>query len=86
MDLVVDVRSRLEHWMGHLEGSVCIPVDVIGERLPRREGVTFDSRILLYCASGARSAAAAASLRALGYRHVTDGGAMSAAAAEYDPG
>jgi phage shock protein E len=86
VDLVVDVRSRLEHWMGHLEGSVCIPVDVIAGRLPKHPGVTVDSRILLFCASGARSAAAASALRALGYRHVTDGGAMSAAAAEYVPG
>jgi phage shock protein E len=86
VDIVVDVRSRLEHWMGHLEGSVCIPVDVIGERLPAHPGITHDSRILVYCASGARSAAAAATLRALGYRDVTDGGGMAAAAAEYVPG
>lgn len=85
VDIVVDVRSRLEHWMGHLEGSVCIPSNVIGESLPKRPGIHTDSRILLYCASGARSATAAAELRALGYRHVTDGGGMAAAAAEYVP-
>jgi rhodanese-related sulfurtransferase len=83
VDIVIDVRSRLEHWMGHLPGSVCIPADAIAERLPRHPGVTHDSRILVFCASGARSAAAASELRSLGYRNVINGGAMSAAAAEY---
>jgi phage shock protein E len=86
VDFVIDVRSRLEYWMGHLDGAVCIPADRIGEELPGRAGVSVDSQILLYCASGARSAAAAATLRALGYRRVTDGGAMRAALSEYITG
>jgi phage shock protein E len=86
VDLVVDVRSKLEYWIGHLDGAVCIPADGIGEEIPRVPGLNVDSQILLYCASGARSAAATATLRALGYRHVTDGGGMRAAAADYVAG
>jgi phage shock protein E len=86
VDLVVDVRSKLEYWMGHLDGAVCIPADRIGEEIPGVPGLNVDSQILLYCASGARSAAATATLRALGYRNVTDGGGMRAAAADYVPG
>jgi phage shock protein E len=86
VDLVVDVRSKLEYWLGHLEGAICIPVGQIGEVLPHRPGVNVDSRILVYCASGARSAAATATLRALGYRHVTDGGGKGAAEMEYSTG
>ena len=86
VDIVIDVRSKLEYWMGHLDGAVCIPADRIGDLLPTRPGISVDSRILLYCASGARSAAATATLRSLGYRHVTDGGGMRAAAAEYVAG
>ncbi len=82
-DLVIDVRSRLEHLLGHLEGSICIPVDQLPDALIGRAGVTEDSRILVYCASGARSAAAASALRAAGYRRVTDGGGISAARQEY---
>lgn len=82
-DLVIDVRSRLEHLLGHLEGSTCIPVDQLPEALEGRPGVTRDSRILVYCASGARSAAAATALRTAGFRRVTDAGGISAARQEY---
>jgi rhodanese-related sulfurtransferase len=85
IDLVVDVRSRLEFWLGHLEGATCIPVGKVAEAIPKREGVTRDTRILVYCASGARSAAAAGILKSLGYRHVTDGGGMATARPDYAP-
>ena len=84
VDVVIDVRSRLEYWLGHLEGATCMPVDAIARRLPARPDIAKDARILLYCASGARSAAAAVQLRSLGYRHVTDAGAMAAAARHYN--
>lgn len=73
VDLVVDVRSRLEFWTGHLPGAVCIPVDRIGD-VAGRAGVSTSSRILVYCASGQRSAAAAARLREAGFHHVIDAG------------
>jgi phage shock protein E len=80
-DLLVDVRSRIEYFLGHLEGAVNIPVDSLPDALAARPGIDSDSRIVLYCASGARSAAAAAALRAAGFRRVTDAGGMSAARA-----
>lgn len=79
VDLVVDVRSRLEHLLGHVAGSVCIPHDHLPDALGRREGITPRSRIVVYCASGARSAAAASALRAAGYANVTDAGGLAAA-------
>ena len=85
VDFVIDVRSKLEFWLGHLEHATCIPVDVVGPELSKRRNVPTDARVLVYCASGGRSAAAAAELRALGYRNVTDGGAMSAAARHFTP-
>jgi len=78
IDLVVDVRSRIEFWMGHLAGATCIPVDRIAE-IEKLDNVNKDSRILVYCASGARSAAAAGTLKTLGYRRVIDGGGIDAA-------
>mgnify|MGYP003349598649 CR=1 FL=1 len=80
VDVVIDVRSRLEFWMGHIDDAVNIAVDVVAEELPRRPGIARDAAILVYCASGARSAAAAAQLRAAGYVNVIDGGGMAAAA------
>lgn len=85
VDLVVDVRSKLEFWLGHLPGAVCIPVDRIVEGIQERDGISADSAIMLYCASGARSAAAGTALRAAGYRRVIDAGGMSAASQHFTP-
>ena len=85
VDLVIDVRSKLEYWLGHLDGATCIPLNDVVFRLGERTDVDPDTRIMVYCASGARSAAATTQLRAVGFRHVTDAGAMSAAAHEYKP-
>ena len=85
IDVVIDVRSNLEFWFGHLDGATCIPVENIAARIAARTDVRPDSRIVVYCASGARSAAAATQLRAMGYRNVTDAGAMSEAVREYTP-
>ena len=79
IDLVVDVRTKLEFWTGHLTGAVCVPVNHMPGGLAGRTDISTDSRILVYCASGARSAAAAAQLRAAGFRHVIDGGGIAAA-------
>jgi phage shock protein E len=84
IDFVIDVRSRLEFWMGHLEGATCIPVHKLADVLPKLGDVTKDTRILVYCASGARSGAAAGVLKSLGYRKVTDGGGMVSARAGYE--
>ena len=85
VDLVVDVRSKLEFWLGHLPGAVRIPVDRMPGAVQEHQGVSADSTILLYCASGARSAAAAACLRAAGFRKVIDAGGMGAAGEHFTP-
>lgn len=78
-DLVIDVRSRLEFFFGHLPGAVCMPHTRVVEKLAARQDVGPTSSFMVYCASGARSADAARQLRAAGYRNVTDGGGMHAA-------
>ena len=83
VDFVIDVRSRLEFWLGHLEGAACIPVDTVSEAVRKLSGLTKNSRILVYCASGARSAAAAQALRSLGYQKITDGGGIAEARKNY---
>jgi rhodanese-related sulfurtransferase len=84
VDLVVDVRSKLEFWTGHLPGAVCIPVDQLPAGL-EGHAVTPESHILVYCGSGKRSADAASELRAAGFKHVVDGGGMSDAWHHYTP-
>lgn len=85
VDLVVDVRSKVEFWMGHLPGAVCIPVERLPEGLTGHPGVSTASRILVYCAAGTRSAAAASQLHTAGYTNVVDGGGMAAASEDFTP-
>ncbi|MEO7993825.1 MAG: rhodanese-like domain-containing protein [bacterium] len=84
-DVVLDVRTRLEFWMGHLEGAECVPVQGLANALPKRTDIPKDARVLVYCASGARSGAAVGILRSLGYRHVVDAGPMRHATGDYVP-
>lgn len=83
VDHVIDVRSKLEFWLGHLPGAVNVPVDQLPGGLAEVAGINPKSRILVYCASGGRSAAAAAALRAAGYLRVTDGGGMAEARRDF---
>ena len=85
VDLVVDVRTKVEYWMGHLPGAVCLPGEQLPDALTSRPGISTSSRILVYCASGGRSAAAAELLRAAGYTRVVDAGGLSAAWEHFTP-
>ncbi len=83
VDVVIDVRSKVEFWLGHLPEAICLPVQSIAESLPAMPEIAKDARILLVCASGARSAAAAEILKSLGYTRVVDGGATASARNEF---
>src|SRR5215210_3005044 len=66
--LFVDVREREEWEEGHLPGAVHVPRGNLESRI---EGVAPDREqpVILYCATGNRSAFAAKSLADLGYEH-----------------
>ncbi len=78
VNVVIDVRSRLEFVLGHAPGAVCIPVHTVGQEVLERRGIARDASILVYCASGSRSAMAVDALRRAGYRRVVDGGGLAA--------
>lgn len=82
VDAVVDVRSKLEFWMGHLDGATNVPVDRLPDGLADLS-LSLNSRILVYCASGMRSAQAAGILRGAGYTDIVDGGGIGAASQEF---
>jgi molybdopterin/thiamine biosynthesis adenylyltransferase len=68
--VVVDVRETHEFESGHLPGAKHVPRGYLESRI---EGVVpdHDEHVILYCASGQRSALAAHTLRELlGYEHV----------------
>ncbi len=81
--LVVDVRNAGELANGRIEGSVNIPL----AQLPgRMDEVPADRRIVVNCAGGARSSAAASLLRRAGRADVADLlGGYGAWAAAYAP-
>jgi rhodanese-related sulfurtransferase len=66
---VIDVRSNSEFVSGHLPNSLNVPLDQLGQvssTWPKTQPV------IVYCATGARSAEAAAYLAAQGFRKVYD--------------
>jgi phage shock protein E len=73
--LLLDVRTPGEFASGHLPGALNVPVGELGGRL---EGLGPKERaIVVYCASGVRSAAAAGMLERAGFAKVRNLGAMS---------
>ena len=72
----VDVRTAAEFSSGHIPGALNVPV---GEIEAAAAGWDKTEPIALYCATGSRSADAAAALRALGFESVYDlsGGIMA---------
>jgi rhodanese-related sulfurtransferase len=72
---LVDVRSPGEFTGGHIDGALNIPVGEIGSRA--RELGPPDKPIIVYCASGTRSAMAARTLRSAGFSKVYNLGSMT---------
>ena len=73
--MLVDVRTPQEFAAGHIEGARNIPVQELPSRLA--ELGTHDQSIVVYCASGRRSARANELMQQAGYTKVYDLGAMS---------
>ena len=72
--VIIDVRTKEEYNDGHYKNALNIPVkdlpnhlDSLGEK---------DKTIIVYCASGARSALAAKILKKSGYTDVTNAGGL----------
>ena len=63
---VLDVRERHEFENGHLAGAVHVGKGVLERDIEKHE-LSDDSRIVLYCGGGFRSAIAAKSLKEMGY-------------------
>lgn len=72
--LVVDVRTEDEFMDEAFPGAINIPVGALQTRMKELEPK--DRPIVLYCASGARSALAARILKAAGWTDVTNAGGL----------
>ena len=63
MPLLIDVRTAQEWSDGHIDGAMNIPLSQLSERLAE---LPTDRPLIVYCASGYRSAIAASLLRRAG--------------------
>lgn len=66
---VVDVRTAGEYQMGHIKGSVNVPVS---ELRSAAASWNRDKEYVLYCASGQRSADAQNVMKDMGFKNVAD--------------
>lgn len=71
---IVDVRSREEFEDDHYPNAINIPVNEIQKRA-KELGVA-DTPLVLYCASGSRSAFAARMLSMAGFKKVMNAGGL----------
>lgn len=82
--VLVDVREPEEFVgeLGHIRGSLLVPLDALEHRLPKLAGYA-DREVVVVCRAGARSASAGAMLRRAGFARVFNlrGGMLAWAAA-----
>ncbi|MBD3610400.1 MAG: rhodanese-like domain-containing protein [Gammaproteobacteria bacterium] len=71
---LVDVRSPSEHAMGAAPGAMNIPVQVLGGYMGN---LNPEQPVIVYCASGGRSAMAASMLKSAGFANVRDLGGVN---------
>ena len=74
--VLLDVRTKEEFAVGHIEGALLIPHTEI-QRRAFRELEDNEAIILVYCQSGRRSAIVVEELARMGYRHVYDFGSIN---------
>ena len=74
--VLIDVRTKEEYDESHLSKAINIPNEKI-KSITENESITKDTKIIVYCRSGARSKNSANELIKMGYNNVYDLGAMS---------
>lgn len=67
--LLIDTREPAEWADGHIQGATPVPRGILEGKIEQL-APDVDQAIVLYCASGGRSALAAESLARMGYRNV----------------
>ena len=75
--LVLDVREPSEHEQGHIKGAMLVPRGILeaaaDTEYPKHQPELVEARnrpVVVYCATGGRSAMAAATLQLMGFDNV----------------
>jgi phage shock protein E len=74
--MLLDVRTPEEYQEIHIANSISLPLDRLKQEI-RNVAPDQGSEIIVYCLSGARSAAASQQLASLGYMNVFDMGGIN---------
>lgn len=69
--IILDVRTKAEYQMGHVKGSINIPLDQLTSNLNKLDK---NKPIITCCASGMRSGSAKGVLQNRGFTQVYNGG------------
>ncbi len=71
--LIIDVREGMEFMFGHVAGAINIPPSKLTAGAKELKDVPKNTELILYCASGSRSAMAINILKAQGFTNLTNG-------------
>jgi phage shock protein E len=71
--VIIDVREPFEFMMGHVDGALNIPPQKLMAGAKQLSDVPKDTKVIVYCRSGSRSAVAMNILHDLGYTNVING-------------
>ena len=71
--VIIDVREPEEFLAGHVAGAINIPPREILAGLADLKSIDKNSKIIVYCRTGARSAVALNIFYSLGYNNVVNG-------------
>jgi phage shock protein E len=72
---LIDVRTPVEYASGYIEGAISLPLDRLSQTV--QAAIVDKARpIIVYCASGGRSASAKGVMLKLGYENVVNGGGI----------
>jgi phage shock protein E len=71
--VIIDVREPFEYKMGHVKGAINLPPARLMAGAKELADIPKGAELVVYCRSGARSAASMHYLRQLGYTNITNG-------------
>jgi rhodanese-related sulfurtransferase len=71
---IIDVRETLEFMLGHVKGSINIPLSKLSSDFEKAtKGLNKNDEIIVYCMSGHRAGMAAELFEKHGYKNVKNG-------------
>ena len=71
--MIIDVREEVEYNEGHVNDAVNIPLGQVVAGSPSLSDVPKDTKLIVYCRSGARANSAIAALQMQGFSNLTNG-------------